>query len=485
MEKFLSALFCLAASLTTFAQVTKLPTYAIRVQYPIDNIKDTIAPKAGGTVKANYYITKDSIIFHYNSSNLLEMEQIFRTTTLNANPIKVFYPDTSRFYRKYLYDSKNRTLSIQHWTIIGSPDPSNPRSWAPFPGGDTYYHHAIQRIDSFAYDSHDAHIFYRRYEPFNFSNSNFTMVIKDGWENDYQYDELGRLSKEDRSIWEQNTKYRILINPDPITYVYRYQGASNKILARKFYGYAPGYGFIIGTDSLFTYDNLNRITSWKTFPYYHPMDGFDYSKISYFDTTIYNGNSYESNSRLTGSITNLDTRVTCGGAKYDQLARVKFLYSGLLHSSLNSSEYNNCNSSFTIGPNSRVHHYNDDNEGNLLSIDSAYASKEYTNGYTLGGNIYFDTIAYYNFKKIEEDPTTSLTDQTHESIINVYPNPASYEVNILTNGKPAVLILYSMEGRICLSQEIKEEIIRLNISHLQSGIYILELNGHRKKLVIQ
>jgi hypothetical protein len=77
-----------------------------------------------------------------------------------------------------------------------------------------------------------------------------------------------------------------------------------------------------------------------------------------------------------------------------------------------------------------------------------------------------------------------------ENIHSIYPNPASDELNILLNSKEGnQMTIYSLEGKRCMSSNLTD-MNTINISHLQNGIYWVEIQHNRsakierKKLII-
>ena len=57
----------------------------------------------------------------------------------------------------------------------------------------------------------------------------------------------------------------------------------------------------------------------------------------------------------------------------------------------------------------------------------------------------------------------------------LYPNPASNELNIVTKQKAQKLKILDMNGRLILEKEIVNTSIQVDINHLPTGIYVVEL----------
>lgn len=82
-----------------------------------------------------------------------------------------------------------------------------------------------------------------------------------------------------------------------------------------------------------------------------------------------------------------------------------------------------------------------------------------------------------------------LSDKTtteKSSDFNFYPNPASNELNIINTSVTASrLSISDIFGRIVLQNNMAEKEIKLNIGHLNPGIYFIKINGSiPQKLVI-
>ncbi|KAF5040797.1 hypothetical protein DSECCO2_529700 [anaerobic digester metagenome] len=60
-----------------------------------------------------------------------------------------------------------------------------------------------------------------------------------------------------------------------------------------------------------------------------------------------------------------------------------------------------------------------------------------------------------------------------ETVIRIFPNPASEEINIYGIAVPALVSVYDVSGKLLISQEIADPIV--NIGTLQSGLYFLEV----------
>lgn len=469
----------------------KLPTYAIRTQYTIDAIRDTLGPKAGGVVKESYDIYKDSVLFHYNSKGLLEREQIYRTQIVTAfNPPDIKYPDTSRYFRQHLYDTQGRKISVRHGKIIGSPNPDLNEHYGLFPDGAPDYTPYITRIDSIAYDSHGSQLFNRRYEPYDFDRGNLNMVVKNPTDDKYieyefDYDNLGRIFKERRFRWGKNldedTMKRVQLvfyGDSPFEYTYYYVGNSNKIRSRRFKRYYPERPgeYIPSKDTLFKYDSKERIVSFRAYPL-TSQQGVDYTKQRSIDSTLYfdkngsyqNRNSYRS--------------IPCIGKVFDAYGRMKYTFNSKIDIVFQGID-ERCGG-WTV-PLS-VHHYTYDNNGLVLAQDSTYEVIEWGSRYC-ESNCYsyvaFDTISYHGFVDAPLAIEKSLNKSIEKVSFAYYPNPAQDYFTF--HGKQGnVLQVYDMYGMEQMGIPILYETQKIDIAELPKGIYLLQYGGQTKKLIKQ
>lgn len=70
-----------------------------------------------------------------------------------------------------------------------------------------------------------------------------------------------------------------------------------------------------------------------------------------------------------------------------------------------------------------------------------------------------------------------------ENKIRIFPNPASNKIQLIVDKKMTISIV-DMTGKILLTQEIKKGANSIEISHLDSGCYILKNNlGQQRKLI--
>ena len=86
--------------------------------------------------------------------------------------------------------------------------------------------------------------------------------------------------------------------------------------------------------------------------------------------------------------------------------------------------------------------------------------------------------------------TTNIQVPYSSEGIQIYPNPAQNIVSIKnTNGKDALLEIYSIQGRLVKHIEIQTEISRIEVGDLQKGLYfiLVRTNGRTvaQKLILQ
>ncbi|EDM44108.1 extracellular nuclease [unidentified eubacterium SCB49] len=163
-----------------------------------------------------------------------------------------------------------------------------------------------------------------------------------------------------------------------------------------------------------------------------------------------------------------------------------------------------CPTDFTVDP----------GEGNLYEIPNFFETGEATAndnctnpvtiftqnpavGEMLGDGVYeitltaedqYGNIADCNFN-VTVDTTLGIQDNSLESIINIYPNPASQEVTI--EKSKAILLdkmtIYDATGRVISTLDLKNmsQEKSIDISHLDSGLYLIEINSEKATITKQ
>lgn len=86
----------------------------------------------------------------------------------------------------------------------------------------------------------------------------------------------------------------------------------------------------------------------------------------------------------------------------------------------------------------------------------------------------------------EEDPEVPDGIEELSSTFNIYPNPASSEINITShhNGEADVRI-YDMTGRCVKEVHLSSNKATINISDIEKGLYLININGKIEKLVVK
>jgi hypothetical protein len=69
------------------------------------------------------------------------------------------------------------------------------------------------------------------------------------------------------------------------------------------------------------------------------------------------------------------------------------------------------------------------------------------------------------------------------SQLEIYPNPASSEINIKLKEGIENIEIYSMTGQLMFSKDVKSENCKLNISGLSKGTYTVIINTKEAKAV--
>ncbi|MFZ4462797.1 MAG: T9SS type A sorting domain-containing protein, partial [Bacteroidales bacterium] len=141
----------------------------------------------------------------------------------------------------------------------------------------------------------------------------------------------------------------------------------------------------------------------------------------------------------------------------------------------------------------------DQNSESLLwvGIDTSFNSKMIvfntkTNTYEAGfvpGSV--SEIVCDNFEFAQNAyPVTAIQDNNRKSF-SIYPNPASKKITLQTDGldNAGIVKIYSMNGVLCLSDEINTLNKEINIESLDPGMYVLTVQIsaeiQTKRLVIQ
>ncbi len=106
-----------------------------------------------------------------------------------------------------------------------------------------------------------------------------------------------------------------------------------------------------------------------------------------------------------------------------------------------------------------------------------------------------DSLYYYTVSSFDNQTATSASDyataaklgvnylSTNSPSFNIYPNPANSQITInlsaYSNEDDAVVELLSIDGKLINTLPLTSNITKINISYLQTGIYILKLTDSK------
>ncbi|HEY8936179.1 MAG TPA: T9SS type A sorting domain-containing protein [Cyclobacteriaceae bacterium] len=148
-----------------------------------------------------------------------------------------------------------------------------------------------------------------------------------------------------------------------------------------------------------------------------------------------------------------------------------------------ASEKNN--DFFTVERSSNGHDFSP-----ILTVKGAGDSKE-TKQYSATDNSFNSKTTYYRLKQTDYDgkyvysKTIYIDTEVEELSIKMYPNPASEKVTITNPGEGSMAIaVHNDKGALIFEQETEAELLEIQVSDWQEGIYIVEVNykGRRTKL---
>ena len=136
-------------------------------------------------------------------------------------------------------------------------------------------------------------------------------------------------------------------------------------------------------------------------------------------------------------------------------------------------------------------------ENNQLSITATGQLQWYLNGTAITGAT-TNTLTYTGSGdytvKVTENTCSVLSDKLLVAITSteelweesVYPNPASHKLIVKTNQQqPVHLELISIEGMTVLQQTLSDAENEINLKEFNKGVYILKLNQHTRKIIIE
>jgi len=95
---------------------------------------------------------------------------------------------------------------------------------------------------------------------------------------------------------------------------------------------------------------------------------------------------------------------------------------------------------------------------------------------TDNGNFGMNTPAYLALDNVNFSSYTSVN-ETVENSVNVYPNPATSELNITSNFNDGNLSVYNMAGQQVISSTLNSYNTQINVANLPAGIYTLSVQN--------
>lgn len=130
-------------------------------------------------------------------------------------------------------------------------------------------------------------------------------------------------------------------------------------------------------------------------------------------------------------------------------------------------------------------------QGTELVADSIDDIQYTVTGLTADTEYCFSVTAVSTTAESEKsDETCDKTfsgENVEELLLNnfkIYPNPASSEINIISEMKEADVKIYDMTGRCVKNVRISDDNTRINISDIEKGLYLVNINGNIEKLTI-
>ncbi|RFS18114.1 T9SS type A sorting domain-containing protein [Emticicia sp. C21] len=136
-------------------------------------------------------------------------------------------------------------------------------------------------------------------------------------------------------------------------------------------------------------------------------------------------------------------------------------------------------------------------ENNQLVVTATGQLQWYFNGTAIVGAI-TNTLTYAGAGdytvKVTENTCSVVSDKLLVAITSteelweekIYPNPASHKLIVKTNQQqPVHLELITIEGKTLLQQTLSEAQNEINLKGFNKGVYILKLNQHTRKIIIE
>jgi len=115
---------------------------------------------------------------------------------------------------------------------------------------------------------------------------------------------------------------------------------------------------------------------------------------------------------------------------------------------------------------------NGDTGSVVSNIDSGYVISEHISGF-MREVLYFDC---------EREDTTSVTSEVVKKSLSIYPNPTNGAIFVKNFQNNQPYVMYDIAGKVVQEGTLQNQI---NISSLNSGMYILETKNVQHKIVVQ
>lgn len=75
--------------------------------------------------------------------------------------------------------------------------------------------------------------------------------------------------------------------------------------------------------------------------------------------------------------------------------------------------------------------------------------------------------------------------EIEDAIATIYPNPASTEINVITNTNEKVNVeMFNLVGQKVYSEQVVNS-TKINVSNMKAGVYMLRVNNHTTKVVVK
>ncbi len=120
---------------------------------------------------------------------------------------------------------------------------------------------------------------------------------------------------------------------------------------------------------------------------------------------------------------------------------------------------------------------------------------EFTTANTIGGIDYYGSDgggapgAFYDDVCFTTGDIISGIDEYQTSSINVYPNPATYIVNVKSDMQINSVKVYNYLGQIIVNETVNTTLYQLNTSQYQSGVYFFQIETNEgiitKRIIIK